>query len=52
MPILFSALKENKMDITAFKKIVDGCAEVLTKNGFAATDITGVFQKDSVKFAV
>jgi hypothetical protein len=52
MPILFSAPKEIKMDITAFKKIVDGCAEVLTKNGFAATDITGVFQKDSVKFAV
>lgn len=40
------------MDITAFKKIVDGCADILTKNGFAATDITGTFQKDSTCFAV
>ena len=49
---MFSALKEIKMDITAFNKIVDGCSTLLTKNGFATTDITGVFQKDSVKFAI
>ena len=40
------------MDITAFKKIVDGCAEVLTKNGFEQTDITGVFTKENAKFQI
>lgn len=40
------------MDISAFKKIVDGCAELLNKNGFAATDITGEFVKENTKFAV
>ena len=40
------------MDITAFNKIVDGCGQMLEKNGFNKTDITGVFTKENTKFAV
>ncbi|MBR5451774.1 MAG: hypothetical protein IKV36_02140 [Clostridia bacterium] len=40
------------MDTTALNKIIDGCSALLTKNGFAATDVAGEFTKDSTKFAV
>ncbi len=40
------------MDIVSFKKIVDGCAELLNNNGFKSSDITGEFLKDNQKFVI
>ena len=40
------------MDIAVFKKIVDGCAELLCNNGYKNGESTGEFIKDNTKFTV
>ena len=40
------------MDIAVFKKITDGCAELLGNNGFKNGESTGEFIKDNTKFTV